>query len=233
MVPNPKYFPSSLAERAAWYQNFTTQFTIRATDLGFTPADVDVITTDNAAFQFLLAIAGTVDSYEKAMTAFRRLTLEGDIGTPGVEIPLPPTYPPTPPTVDPGLFERLDQYVKRIRVAPGYSEEDGAALGIIPSKAPEVDPNEMKPDPSLIALPGNIVEVTYVRGKTDGIDIQMLIDKATTWENVGRYKKSPVSLQIPVGTDDLPRSVQIRARYVINDVVVGQYSDIDTITTIP
>lgn len=175
----------------------------------------------------------STNSYEKAMTAYRRTTLEGDISTPGVELPLPPTYPVTPPTTDPGVFERLDQYVKRIRVSPSYSEEDGAALGIIPTTAPSIAPNDLKPDPSLKALPGNIVEVTFVRGKTDGIDIQMMLDKSTTWENAGRYKMSPISLQIPPGPDNLPRSVQIRARFVINDITVGQYSDTDTVTTIP
>jgi hypothetical protein len=233
MVPSKAWFPQSLADRAAWYQNFATQFAIRGVDLGFTAGDVGIVTNDNAAFQFLLAIANTVDSYEKAMTAYRKTILEGDVSAPGVELPLPPTYPVTPPTTDPGLFERLDQYVKRIRVSPAYSPEDGAALGIIPSRPDPIAPNDLKPDPSLKALPGNIVEVTYVRNKTDGIDIQMLIDKAENWENAGRFKISPISLQIPQGPDNLPRSVQIRARYVINDVIVGQYSDIDAITTIP
>jgi hypothetical protein len=233
MVPSKTWFPQALQERAAWYQNFTTQLAILAAGLGFTPAEVADVQADNDAFQFLAQVALEVESYDKAMTAYRKLTLEGENGKTGGELPLPPTYPVTPPTVDPGLFERLVTLVERIRVAPAYTPEDGAALQIIPSKPADLIPEEIKPDPSLKAFPGNVIQADFVRGKTDGIEIQYQVDNSGTWENAGRFVKSPAMINIPENGQATARSVQVRARYVIGNTAVGQYSDTDNISTIP
>lgn len=233
MIPSRNWFPSSLAERAAWMQNFTTEFGKIATSLGFTPLEVGNVEGDNTAFQWLAQIAVTVDSYQKAMTAYRKSITEGDISSPAVELPLPPTYPVTPPTVDPGLFERLDNLVKRIRVAPSYSPEDGAALGIIPSTPPAPEPETMKPTLKLLAEPGNVIVVDFVRGKTDGIDVQMQLDGSETWESAGKFFKSPAQIVVPSGTMAAPRAVKLRARYLQGNTTVGQYSDIAQISSIP
>jgi hypothetical protein len=45
--------------------------------------------------------------------------------------------------------------------------------------------------------------------------------------------EAPTSINIPQSAQALPRTVQIRARYVIGNDDVGQYSDIDSISTIP
>jgi len=49
----------------------------------------------------------------------------------------------------------------------------------------------------------------------------------------GRYFSSPVSLSIPENPEKLPRAVQIRARYVDKDTLVGQYSFAVTTATQP
>lgn len=233
MVPSSKYFPSSLGARADWYNNFQIQFETVAVTLGFTPADVVSVENDNTLLQFLVAANDQMNAVIDAARQFRTVMTEGAIGSP---LPVWPTQfailPPVP-LVAVGLFERLDNLVKRIRVSPTYSPEIGALLGIIPSKSPEVDPSEMKPDPSLRVEPGNILIVDFTRGKSDGIDIQMMLDNSGNWENAGKYFKSPAIVQIPQSVQALPRAVQIRTRFVIGNDVVGQYSDIDTISTIP
>lgn len=233
MVPSKTYFPLALGERADWYANFNTMFAVYAVALGFTVADVDAIADDNAAFQLIATLAVAVSSYEKSMTAYRKQILEGKVGTPGGEIPPVPAYPVTLPIPASGLFERLDNLVKRIRLSATYTPEIGAALGIVPSPTPEVDPESMKPDPSLRVEPGNVVLVDYVRGKADGIEIQYMLDHSGIWINGGRFTKPTATLQIPQSTGDLPRFVQVRARYVIGDVAIGQFSDIDSISTNP
>jgi hypothetical protein len=233
MIPSKAWFPGSLAERAAWYQNFSVQFAALADELGFDPMEVGTVEADNTAFQFLASIALAVESYESSMRAYRKEILEGDHGKPGVELPLPPTYPATPPTVDPGIFERLANLVERIRVAPNFTAEDGTALNIVPSKPANIVPNELQPNPSLEALPGNVVEVRFIRGQTDGIEIQYQLDKDGEWVNAGRFLKSPAVLDLPQNVQGTARSVQIRARYVLDNSPVGQFSDTDNISTIP
>lgn len=232
-VPSPAWFPSSLSERATWFQNFASQFAIVGPTLGFLPADVTAVNADNDAVQWLATVAVQVTNYEKAMTQYRKLMLEGEIGKPGVDLPAPPVYPAGAPTVDAGIFARLVSLVERIRVVPTYTTEDGALLGINPIPTPGVVPNELQPNPKLAALPGNVVEFTFTRGKTEGIDIEIEIDNAGSWENAGRFFKSPGQIVIPQNTLATARSVKMRARYLLDNSPVGQYSEIDVISTIP
>jgi hypothetical protein len=233
MVPSPKWFPQALGARADWYANFNTIFAVYAVALGFPVTDVDAVADDNAAFQIIATLALAVASYEKSMTAYRKQILEGDIGTPGGEIPPVPAYPVTLPIPASGLFERLDNLVKRIRLSATYTPEIGAALGIVPSVPDAVPPDDWKPDPSLRASAGNVVMVDYVRGQATGIEIQYMLDNSGDWVSAGRFTKTTANLQIPQSPGNLPRYVQVRARYLLGDTAVGQYSDIDSISTIP
>ena len=214
-------------------QQFATQFAIVAVDLGFVLSDVTAVEDDNQLMQFLVNANDQMNAIIDSARQFRTVMTEGATGSPSPTWPTQFAGMPPLPLVAVGLFQRLDNLVKRIRVSPAYSPEIGALLGIVPSKSPETDPVDMKPDPSVRVEPGNIVLVDFTRGKSDGIDIQMMLDNSGDWENAGKYFKSPASIIVPQGAQALPRAVQIRARYVVGNNAVGQYSDIDTISTIP
>ena len=233
MIPSSSYFPGSLGARADWYNNFAIQFETVAVLLGFTLSDITNVENDNLLMQFLVDANDQMNAVIDAARQFRTVMTEGVTGSP---LPNWPTqFPGAPPLplVPVGLFERLDSLVKRIRVSPAYSPEIGALLGIVPSKAPETDPTEMQPDPKLSVEPGNVVIVEFTRGKSDGIELQMMLDNSGNWENAGKYPKSPVTINVPQSVQALPRAVQIRARFLIGNNAVGQYSEIDTISTIP
>ena len=69
---------------------------------------------------------------QRRSTQYRKIITEGDIGDPTPEFPANPAF--ALPVVQPtGIFERLNNLVERIRVAPNYTAETGALLGIIPS----------------------------------------------------------------------------------------------------
>jgi len=232
-VPSSTWFPSSLADRASWFQNFATQFGIIGMPLGFVMADVTAVNDDNAAIQWMAEVAVAVDAYEKSMTQYRRLMLEGNIGSPPVAIPAPPVYPMPVPVIEPGVYARLINLVERIRVMPDYTQEDGELLGIVPTKPADLIPNELQPNPSLTALPGNVVEVAFTRGKTEGIDVEIDVDNSNSWEHAGKFFKSPGEIVIPQNTQATARSVKVRARYLLDNKPVGLYSEIDQISTIP
>ncbi len=89
----------------------------------------------------------------------------------------------------------------------------GALLGILPSGSSSVSPIDLKPVIKAVALPGSVVLVSFVRGNTDGATVETKLDNGT-WSDAGRYFKSPAQLPIPQNSDNLPRAVQVRARYV-------------------
>jgi len=50
MIPSSRWFPTNLADRALWYENFATQFAAVAVSLGFTANDAASVNNDNDVF---------------------------------------------------------------------------------------------------------------------------------------------------------------------------------------
>jgi hypothetical protein len=232
MTPSHKWFPSSLQERSVWFANFASKFSTVGVSLGFTEAELTAVENDSSVVQFLAFTAGELANFRAAVKQYRDIITEGEIGDPTPAFPANVSFV-LPSVVPTGIFERLDNLVKRIRVAPAYTNEIGALLGIIPA-APAPQPESgLKPNLNVTAMPGNVVEVKFVRGNTEGVVMEMKIDNAETWSDAGRYFSSPVNLTIPENPAKLPRAVQIRARYVDRDTLVGQYSLAVTTATQP
>jgi len=232
MVPSPTWFPSNLAARAAWFANFILNFPVGlATGLGFTALEHEAMVDDNQDFQSIAATTLAAESFMSALRQFRISLTEDAVGTPEPMFPTEDFTAP-PNEVPAGIFQRLIENVARIRAAPAYTDELGALLGILPSSgpAPEVDvPPTLKAE----AQPGNVVSVKFVRGKTDGIALEMQLDNETAWATVGNFFKSPAVLGIKSGPGDLPRAVRLRARFLDGNTPTGPNSDTANITTVP
>lgn len=230
MVPN--FIPGPLQERAAWFENFANQFAIVGTSLGFVAADVTAVTNDNADFQFCASATVEIESFAKAFRQYRRTLTEGNIGD------RTPAYPPNPVTAPPnsvptGIFERLDRLVARIRASPTYTTEIGALLGILPATTVRPAPDDMQPTLKAVSLPGSVVQVKFVRGFSVGVVIETKLDNSDTWVSAGQFQSSPATLVIPNNPENLPRAVQLRARYVERNSPVGQYSAVVSTATQP
>jgi hypothetical protein len=211
--------------------NFATQANASGLTYGLTAAEITQIGQDNDVIQFLADAAVTIDAYDDAVRAYRKVITEGDIGdpTPAFPVNMDLSLPVVIPT---GMFERLNNYVERIRASAAYTPETGAIYGIIPQASEGFNPAEEVVEINATVDPGNLVNVTFVRGRSDGIRVEIAIDKGP-WTSQGNYMKSPVVLEVPQNEDELPRSVQIRARYLDGNTPVGDWSDIVTVQTIP
>ena len=230
MIPSRTWFPASLPDRAAWMANFAVQFADVALSLGFTAGDVTAVQADNENFQSIAATQTTLDNFTASIRQYRISLTEDDAGAP---LPVFPTavFAAVPnPTRPAGMFERIDNIVKRIRVAPAYNDETGAMLGIIPAKGDDLVISELKPKLKASTQPGSIVQLDFVRGKTDGIAVEYQIDGGPAWNNAGKFFKSPAEINIPNGTAPT-HSVRLRARYVVGNDIVGQNSDEVTVAT--
>jgi hypothetical protein len=231
MRPSNRYFPTSLAAQAAWFNNWAAGVGNVGASMGLSVAEIASVQADNTIVQFLAMTAVELDAYRSAVQQYRTIITEGKVGDPTPEFPaaIAPTLPTPVPT---GIWERVDGFVKRIRVAAAYTDEIGALLGIIPSGSGPVPENEMKPELTPTSLPNSVVQVKFVRGATDGVMIEMSLDNGT-WSEAGRYFKSPANLVVPENPEKSPRAVQIRARYVEGDSPVGQFSNIVTTASQP
>jgi hypothetical protein len=202
-----------------------------ASQLGLLPAELTTISDDNDTMTFCAQSTTNMDTFMDAFRQYRKAVTESIIGEP---TPVVPAYIPlaTGPTTPAGIFQRLDNFVKRIRAASSYTDEIGALLGIIPSKGEDIVETEMKPVLKANAMPGSVVQVSFTRGKSDGVVIETKVDNSSTWSSAGTYFKSPASVIIPDGTG-MPHAVQIRARYVIGNEAAGLNSDTVNVVTTP
>ena len=82
-------------------------------------------------------------------------------------------------------------------------------------------------------MPGSVVNVSFKKKFTNGIAVEIKVDNAATWSDAGKHWASPAQLVIPENAQNLPRSVQVRARYVEGNTAVGQYSQTATVATQP
>lgn len=232
MIPSKNWFPTTLQERAAWFQNFRVQFASLYVSLGFTSGDLDVVVADNNMMQFIAEATVATDNFSDAMRTFRKQVTEGEQGGPPPSIP-GYTSPDAPDDVPNGIFERLDALVKRIRVSPNFNVEEGDLLGINPATPSRPIPGEIPPTLKAEAYPASQVQVKFVKGDSNGVAIETKLDNSETWSTVGHYGSSPAVLNIPTSPSNLPRAVQVRARYLEKDSPVGQYSDIVVLSTLP
>ena len=90
----------------------------------------------------------------------------------------------------------------------------------------------MKPVISATPFVGNVVKAKFVRGNTGDVRIETSVDRGP-WTSLGNFFKSPAPLDIPQNADSLPRHVQIRARYLMDNTPVGNVSDVVTVQSIP
>lgn len=232
MIPNPKWFPTTLQERAAWYQNFITQFNNIGTNLGILPAEVTTLTNDSAVMTALADAAVSLEAYNRAVRQFRIYITEANIGDPDPEFPVAPTISVTgTPT---GMFERLDGIVKRIRVAPAYTPEIGALLGIIPVSPARPPVNELKPVVTIIeAVDPYSFTMKATRFGLSAYKVQVQRSGSSNWVDNGFAQNNPHTVTISPTTAGQPERVLVRAVLMQNSEPVGIPSDPTYVTVNP
>jgi hypothetical protein len=233
MIPSQKWFPTSLAERAAWYLNFKNQFAIVAASLGlddYTKAVGD----DNQVFQFLAGIDNQVSAFENAVRAFRKLITEGDVGDPTPAFPPMPAFAP-PLEIPTGVFERLVKLREKIMAADDYTDETGALLGILPSRSDSIAPSEAKPSIHVMsAETGYLFSVVVSnRGESDMWDVLVLRKGASAWQTVKTATGKSVDVVLPPSVPGETEQVQARVQLKKNNQKYGQASDIVYVTVNP
>ena len=128
----------------------------------------------------------------------------------------------TPPIVPPGIFPRIAKMVQRIKASPNYTEAIGHDLGIIGSEH-IIDPASMKPVLKLV-FEGAAVQVQWIKGHAGAVRIE---------KDSGAGFQFLAIDSVPDYTDTTPITAaatwKYRAMYIINDELVGQWSDVVSI----
>lgn len=237
MIPSNKWFPRSLTERAAWFQNFAAQFPTVSAGLKLDVYDAQVV-NDNKVMQFVADIDGQIKSYESAARVYREIVTEGEPGAPTPTFPAAPALaPPAEGVALTGIFSRLNILVERVKLGDGYTTDIGVLLGFVKSQG--TNPNapetiaEMKPTPTVTALPLAGMQIKFTRGNSDGIVVFIQRANSNDWESVGTFFASPAVITVSLTAPNQPEMIRVRVRYVKGNDQIGDFSDIAQIVVAP
>jgi hypothetical protein len=237
VIPSRTWFPTNLAARAAWFQNFATQFAAVAASLGFLPAEVAAVQDDNTCFQDLASGFVEIEAYQDAVRQYRINVTEGAVGEPTPAFPA--GIDPTPSELRPtGIFQRLIELVDRIRAATAYTDEIGALLGIFPSASGSGSSfsgeDDLKPVIKTSASFGDYkfnVNVTRLGQEAFKIEIQR--SGSDTWTDAAFATSNPCEVTVTPTTPSQPERILVRAILLSHNEPIGQPSDPAFVTVNP
>jgi hypothetical protein len=176
--------------------------------------------------QFLRDSMVAEEAYRDALTNHRRVMSRGAVGeaTPALPPALVLTPPITTDPVTPGIWQRNNEDVRRVREAPAYTDETGGLLGIIPivQEAPTEETTQLSLKVSTalnyhVKVAGNMLGFDALR-----IDYQR--NGSTAWTLAAYITKLPAEFQITPATPGQPEQGRIRGVYIKDNQEFGQYS---------
>jgi hypothetical protein len=233
MLPSQAWFPTSIAERAAWFNNFARNFSNIGLSLGFSAAEIAQVEADNEVVQFLAGAIALNNNYTRALQMLQKTLTQGRVGEPTPELPAPPTFTP-PPLTPPGIFARLNRTVKRVRFAPNYTDEAGALLGIIPGKTLRVPTHDHVPKVNVATLPGGYrFAVRVAKLRMDAFEVQVKRNSNDRFEPAAIGTASPLEVALTPLNPGEPEQIYVRVRMIKANKPVGLYSDLVQVTVNP
>ena len=210
------------AQLAVQLTDFAARLPIHATALGISTGEQTAAVNDAAMFQFYVVLLGRSDDYKKFLVANKDRLKAGPIGATSPP-PLDVFDPGSPPTgILPGIVPRFRNLAKKIKASAAYTPSIGASLGIVaPTVVPPVNP---KPTLKGIALANWHVQINFKKGGFSGIYIEVKRGTAD-WTFLDRAITSKYIDNKPPLIAGLPEERHYRARFIVGNEQVGQWSD--------
>ena len=218
------YLPKDNLGKAIWLNNFASKFAVVAPAFGFTPADITAVNGYAAMFNYLINTVETLIAAKENFVKYKSIIRNNAIGSSTGVFPALPVLPAAPAAVPAGIFLIVAHIVQRIKNHPDYTDALGRDLGIIGAEQ-TIDTSTMKPVLKLV-FEGGVWEVQWKKENADAVRIES--------DNDGTGFKFLAIDSVPHYTDTTPITAagtrKYRAMYIINDELVGAWSDVVSIT---
>lgn len=215
-----------------WLENFAAKLPGYQALLGLPAAEVAAVQADLEMYRYLSQALGTLRPDLQEFTAYRRLMRYGRPGAAGGIVPTVSLLPEPPAAVPPGIEARVRSLAQRIKNHPAYTPSIGVDLGIVMTP-PSARAAEPKPDFRLLALPNSEVRLEWTKGGFTGVRLESRRAAETAWTYLGIDLESPYVDARPPLAPGQPEVRHYRLRYLKGDQLVGDYSGIRTVTTVP
>jgi len=202
-MPKSDFIPDQDANFAVWHGEFLIGCTDNAATLGIAPADLTSLGANDTAVNDGIAVAKTASDAAKQANKDKDNAIR--------------------------LAEQFARALaQRIKTNPAYTPALGEALGII---GPEITPQaETKPILKAKALPHGVVELSFKKGRTDGINLYSQREGDADFVFLARDTTSPYVDNRPLLVAGKPELRKYRAIFVLRDHETGDASDIASVT---
>lgn len=225
------YLPRREAQRVIWLNNFAEKLSDYAAAFGISPAEVTRVEGMALFYSYIINLIAKSSTYTQELTQFKNLLSVAPNGT--TLGPLPAlAVPAAPPITQAGIFTFIGGLVMRIKgTTAAYTVAIGEDLGIIGDETTFV-PDDYKPVLKGKTLPGNN-EIGFSKEGVDGQNIYSNPVGGTNpneWVKLAYDSSSPYNDNRPLAVAGTPENRKYKARGVINDVEIGQWSDVLSVT---
>jgi len=224
------YIPNKDADLILWLNNFNAKIPLHAATFGLTAAQVASVNNDTMNWNYWITQVFTFKDESNERVAYKELLLMGPIGVPAGTPPTAPVILPPPVAILPGIIPRIRILAQFIKNHPNYSVVIGQDLGI---EGPEDStvPATMKPILTLVPQGGG-VNVKWTKSIADALRIEKQIVSTggglpTPWALLAIDTEPDYLDTSPVTA---PQTWYYRAIYIINDTMVGLWSDVSQIS---
>ncbi len=227
----PTWLPKRIGDRLIWLGNAEGKIGVHVGTAGIVAADQTFLTRALAAFSWTVARSENLKTATEQMNQYKTILMDGPGIAPMGAFPAAPTFPAAPANVmDSDIFGQIVALMERIRNTVGFTEEIGQDLGIMgPGTTPELG----DPEFVLIALPNSEIRIEWVKGISSGVLVESQRAGETTWTLLGTDTNSPYIDGRDALAAGQPEVRRYRLRYLDGDDPVGNYSAVQTITTVP
>jgi hypothetical protein len=201
------FFPAIDAEVPPWHDNFKAAVEARFADTGLTEADKAQIAADNAEIHAKTVAANLAAAAHKHATAEKQAAYDH-------------------------AEANVRGYSRRIKALPTYAPALGSLLGI---EGPDVstDLSHAKPSLSGVDQTGGIIQVSFNKLRSDGINLYGQREGDADWVFLGRATVSPYVDNRPLLQAGKPEQRRYTGVFVKKDQEIGQFSDDLVVTCTP
>lgn len=224
------YIPLADADRVVWLNNFSNRIGQYAVSLGLVPAEISSIENDAQMFSYSVMLQNTAHQYWIAVAGLKNQLLSSPQQVPAPALPAMPSAGIPPAPVNSGIFNRIILLVNRIKQSGAYTPTMGQDLNII-APVSTITPNDMIPNLGIRIDEGHPL-LKWTKGNADAV--HLFVDRR---DNNGFVLLAKVIrnnymdlAEIPAG--DFTAIWDYKARYLIGDDEVGQFSPVISIKVV-
>lgn len=229
---NKDLIPVTENGRKSWAENMLLKFPPLREQLGFTEAEEKALFDDLKMLIYVITATQSINAEAKARTAYKRQMLDGEANGGGAP-PLPLNTLPVPPAtiVLPGVTGRIRAAIQRIKTQPGYTTAIGEQLQIEISGSNDLNHETAKPPFKASASIGK-VRLDWTKSELDGVVIESQRGAETAFSLLDKDFKPPFEDLRPNLVAGQPEVRRYRMIYLLDDALVGTYSDEVAVTTL-